>query len=1046
MSNYFITQFSQTLPKVLLLGDSLDFCQQLADIFKRRNFETQIFTFADCRRAKVQSQLKQQTFYKIFAIPNLTGNEIVTKQVQNLLAARHEPITFISRFDSTVDIDNNQTHSWYQDCKAQYNQLVTLANSFPRANFIIVRDLLLEKTSFHPAFNFIFSQSSDQLLTDPGISFNFVSQNSFLSQIEKLIFAPCTGEKTLFITDPISPSQLMRTLNAALDFSFRIQHETYPPVEFSFPFNYRTLTGNSDLTLLSRSYLAPYLNPAKPQVPVSTTITPVSDEVLTTAPTTFPHRLRTLFSDNLVNQSSVSITPVVKITAPETSTKTSSKASKSSKKTSSSATKEQATIAITPVPKVIKKPKKHKILSTAKKVLTSGQESFLQKYTQQTSQKELVCRRINLRGFNFISCAAESQPDVTTVQDSSNHSSSTSSVIFPQSTIKPRQVTAIPPTPAPTITSHYSSLRPPLKTAHFSLLKLLKKLDLPTNFKEFCRRALAHRLLILLAAVIAVASLIIFFFGLQPRLSQTHTQHSLEKYFQTCQDFDTCFGSNSLKHAVTFSLKRRDGLSDFATSVNNLSLHYQELNRRLANFFAVSWQNQNGDPAQELEIVTQTLTLALEDYEDTQRQFTANQTTLAPLANQQQLLYFTNNFASLGEQLHQLQNYLPLLQDISNRSELHLSLVGLDDNVARTGGGLILGVDNLTFNAGKLVGSEIITTDEIATRSSIKAELPSQLASRQATSSAGLANLTFARDFASVASLLDPILQSGHDFQPDLVVSMNLDTLDRLQSLLFSSDSSPLKVTASTQDNHDNQIFWQQTLSGLHRTLAQLSPAQAPAFLHALFSEFTAQNLQFVSLDDNLHQTLLSAGLFSGSTGVLCPSGFGSSTCILDTFVAHEDALTANPQLQQQVNHQIILTSEETTHRRTMVFTNDSSHDVSQYLTFSLPQGATLDSLDLDGRLIKLDNHDAYTLALKPGQTVTLTLTCSLPRSITSSDFTYSFYNEHQNGLANQSLQISIKTDLPYIPRIIAPSAINNQDGVIFNVKDGQDFLGALVF
>ena len=108
MSSYFVTEFTQSLPKILIITDLADFGDTLVTIFAKRNFAAQVVSFADLS-SRFAATFAQTTYYKIICLTNLAGNTVTSKTVKTLLAGRHEPIMFLTRFDSTVDIDNINT-------------------------------------------------------------------------------------------------------------------------------------------------------------------------------------------------------------------------------------------------------------------------------------------------------------------------------------------------------------------------------------------------------------------------------------------------------------------------------------------------------------------------------------------------------------------------------------------------------------------------------------------------------------------------------------------------------------------------------------------------------------------------------------------------------------------------------------------------------------------------------------------------------------------------------------------------------------------------
>ncbi|MBQ6449794.1 hypothetical protein IJJ08_02735 [bacterium] len=1147
MSPYLVTEFPQALPQVLLLGDVPTALEQIATIFHERGFASQIYHWQSLTSAAARERLGQKNYYKIICLVELGGAQSDLSLIRSVLSGRREPILFITRFDSTVDVDNLQTRTWYQACRQQYQHIIALAEEFPRANLLIVRDLLVRDQAYHPGFEYIFRQLNSQVLTDPGINFFFISQTNFLQQITPQFFVPFTGEKYLFTAQAISSNRVFDHLDQITDHHYKIVMESYPPVDFAFPFALTALSGPADMDMLTSDYLQSFLLPqpttqtvARPQktYPVAATvkITPVpaknkakskknptgkkttvdqSASAVKLEPITLPPGM-TLYEDKGLPKTVLSV---------KNADRKEKKPANKEKQSLDNAVKVALEATNDKLKKVSDRPhlkakSARQILKAVRTTITAQEKTVLENYLDREKQvitRPPQCEYINLQGFNFYQCQLQPQAhvivDIPLLQTAPSQETSTSTAqknidvtikksqkrqeIASKSTKgsspsrsqgakKTRSQEAldfttkyfnqeITPEPGRIVTTMPLE-RPvaPKKTlAKGSVKKTgLKKRTRPLSTKavipaagrswqlpgglvvptpamrRFYRRYLTNQIVAGSAVILAIMVVFIFFLVVQPRQNQEMITTALKAYFQECVDLNSCLGARALRHTSTFTLVKNNDYPDLVASILRLVSRRERLEGSLDTYFATAWQNQSGSVASELKILRQTLGLAQEELANAKRLFADARLSLHELTDDTHLNTFAISLNELESEFQLLNKYLSFLEAAANIDNLPITLVIMDNNVARTGGGLILGVANLTFEHGSYKGLEFLTTTQLINASNIKINSPHQLADIDSVETSGLHNLTFARDFNETAILLTQDLSGAMTFKPRLIVGVNLDTIADLERLLAGRlVNETLKNTAPAHTTSENEIALGSVLSELDLQINRLAATRGDEFVKLLLNNFDNQAFQFYSVSDTLKDAITSAGLRSDAASVRCPGGFGSSVCYLDTFVQNEDYLGSNTGLTRETTHEIVLASGLTRHHRTVVFTNNSPVQVvNDYLTFSLPLGATLESLTLDQEAVELDEDDALILTLAPGQSQTLEIGYRLDRTIANSDFTYSFYNQHQNGSPDQNLKVIIVSEVPYTPRIIAPTAVTSSDTITFGQPGAESFFGAVVY
>lgn len=1116
MAQYLVTEYTQAAPQVLLLGDTDVVYDDLVDILEKHGFNAQIYTFTQLRKSTVRERVRQNSYYKVICLFNLSGPNTTLEELEMILASRREPILFITRFDSTVDVDNLQTRPWYQACRQQYQQILALAQKYPRANQIIVRDLLLNKTPYHPSFSYIFRQSDAGLLTDPGINFFFISQKNFFSQIEAELFAPYAGEKILFTANALSPVKVFHHFDEVTHHRFRVITESYPPVEFAFPFPVTDFAGQADLNTLTSDYLDTYL---------TSLVSPsrsANRQKLYASAKSARNILRPVKKNNSKDFEQITLPP------PKISPKD---------------TRDHRLDQITLPPELAgtgknSRDKKSRSVKSARQILkavrttiTSQEETVLERYlaAEKVKSTPKLCRRVRLDGINFIQCI--------TPEDAG--------LILPTLTTKttlktPALILEVPPTPIPAsekkllikdkdktstsktvtnkknkktpssssknvskkdaltfVTSYFStpfkkktiplsslplSLKPSLSHQvietiynffHISPKKVKKytkkqiitykkekntknknnKQDLlfssilhSPSVKHISRHYGSNRFIAASAVGLALIIVVYYFFFVQPRQNEKTVISILTTYFQECVDQNSCFNSNALRRTYTNSLVKKNSLPDFTLSLTRLTTKYERLTNQLDTYFATAWQNQSGDVTIELQILRQNLDNTQKELQNVRRSFDSAQAELHALASSDQLGVFTTNLSQLEKRIQLIDDYLPLFEAFASRPELKTTLILMDQNVARTGGGLILGAANLDFLKGAYQQTHYLTTTSMIKNSSVEVHTPHQLKDVKTTETSGLHNLTFAREFSETASLLQTDLRSALAYKPDIIIGVNLNTISHLEQLLLDKPAEQtLSQQAKIYNTGEKEMLLEEIFSELNIKLDRFVPSRGHEFIELLLQNLESGQLQFYTTDDTLKNAINTVKLRSDVNSVRCPSGFGSSVCYLDTFAGHEDYLNSNSFLTQNITHRIEINGDVTKHSRTIIFTNESpSESVSDYLTFHLPQNAQDVELLLNDQEIKLDDDNAYQLQLNPGKTATLEVKFSITRQITNSDFTYSYYDQHQNGYPDQNLQVIITNHVPYSIHTIAPRAVTKGDVITFARTGAVSFFGAV--
>lgn len=260
MSEYFITQFTEVLPKILIIGEEGNFSQQVCQLFQQRSFNVDFFDFSNnTLSAKNLKKLQEQTYYKIVCLFNLSGNTPNVESIIKILKTRKEPMLVLTRFDSIIDVDSSSTHTWLEYSREQYNNVLALQQALTKSTLILIRDLILEENNYHPAHSYFFYHLASRQLLNPQFDFHFISQKNFLSQIQSYLFAPYSGDKIIVEPNPISALKYFRSLNYFFDYQYQVINQSFSSPVYEFPFTIKKVSIQSDLDFLNEQYIKAHL-------------------------------------------------------------------------------------------------------------------------------------------------------------------------------------------------------------------------------------------------------------------------------------------------------------------------------------------------------------------------------------------------------------------------------------------------------------------------------------------------------------------------------------------------------------------------------------------------------------------------------------------------------------------------------------------------------------------------------------------------------------------------------------------------------------------
>jgi hypothetical protein len=1015
MSKQLITEFTKVLPKILLIGDDSDLALKITAQLRENNFKV---VYRSSTRLLSDEQaaasFAQNTYYKIIYLFNLKDNTQPLRVPSQILRWRHEPILIITRFDTTTNLDSPLTHQWFQNCLTQYNNITALAQRFPKASLLIARDLILTDSAFHPAASYFFSRLGAGEILSPGFAFSFISQNSFLEQARTLLFAPYTGEKMLFATNQIAAASIFHAFADVWSPKLKLVTETLPIADFEFDFSLTLYSGVSDLNFVTSEN--------------------VFFKKLLTPPTPTPQQSPP--------REEVSLPPLPHL----------------------------------PTPPVAVSAKTKHILQRARKILTTKEESFLSRYLD-GANTPFTRKNIDLRSFDFLQSAVKPVPPATfspkpppradhrrvQINFDLSYFATRAPIIAPISpqrnlaTIKvPQQTSARASKPKTELAKQtYLKGRASRPTAPTTTRRQQTRLTRSRPRSPIGRHFFASPLARAVAGGTLILALVVLGYTVfyHPTIRRAATQSALRTFFTTCHAQAACLTNTDLSHELTSLTSAPVNEQALIGLLSEFLPATQKFDKQLIRALGVAWQNQPGVLTDEWQIVAQSLTLVQETLTPLQAELVRQENYLVTLTDLTTINDFKERLDVLNNNLQLLRRHLPLLEALAAEDELAASVLMFDNTIARSGGGEVLGYVQVELQKGKLGAVSAQPLSEIIAAANLEISSPPTLQDYRDTAleATGAYNLAFGRDFNATSALAAQLWTSAGGKQVDLSAGLNLNTLAALEAVVNKKDAGAVLATlrgdlrSVTIGSKEKTLI--SHLNTLHAGLARLSGEQLKLMFFSFLNQLNTGEMSLSSPRDDLALAFAGVGVTGDPSNVLCPAGFGTDLCFLDIFVQTDDYLDLNVDLVQTVTHTIELELERTRHMRQIILDNRAGkRPAADYLTFSLPVGAKLESLEVDGEAVTLDTNKGLRVVVEAGQALTIEVTAMLERTINKNDLTYSFYNQGQSGLLDQSIQVIVVNKLPYSPKIIAPAAVNEQKNIIFNPVSGQSFQGAVIF
>lgn len=995
MSAQLITKLSKILPKILLIGDGSSLSLSIANAYKEKKFRLIYYREQDLlNQVDLREKFSKHTYYKIIYFFNLLNNSQEVKKIKQILKNRHEPILFITRFDTATQADLPRTHSWFKTTLAQYHNINSLVEAFPKASVLIAHDLILDN-GWHPARDYFFSRSAEGELLSPGFGFSFISQSSFFAQIQPLLFSAFSGEKMMLITNKITPKSIFTTFSELKIPPFKIITHQLEVVDFEFDFPLIIYSGVSDLNF-----------------------------------TKADHRF---------------FQPLLQLPTPNTHINESAKGIK----THVDLNKNNTQVVVDKPAKTPNK-KQRQIISQAKAILTHREEGFLCRYTKSQPTNNFI--PINLTSFDFLPTVSRHHsslflPNFNLSQQRLKQLKIPPVVIWrqaPASLHLGQDIINLPIiTTASAIKTTPVAKTPPKSSSSVRAKTLLRKRR--PNWRKTLTRFIKPAIFTLIPLIIVASSLMIY-----SRWRQTKAQHLLVNFFQACTSVPTCLTTNQSALLDTSDLSPSIA-TDFLQALQKYIQTEDQLNSnlgRLGKWFTGREQLAANQFITELKTA---INQAQESEKQLQNLLENHSPILSSFATTSNWQIFLKQIQNSASNKRLLIEYTPLLEVLLQSEQVQSAQILFDNFYTRRGGGVIYGF--ALHSLADKNPSKIYSLSEIASASAIKINLPekiNQQLSLENNPEMGLKNLAFDRSFVDVAALSQQLLNGATKKKPNLIWASSFAANQRLTQVLLGDQQALALANLQQQpivnaNSRENALI--SNLKAQNSRFLSGDEQLLSKYIYEFLNLLNEGEILFYADNEKLTNLIASLRLDDDLRNIACPASFASKTCFLDGFAQHDNYLQVGALLTQTAIHTIELEPAVTKHQRRLVFDNTKgTQDLVDYLSFTLPNQSRLESVVIDEVAHNLDQNYGLILVVPAGKSANVELNFSVDRAISENDLTYSFYNHHQFGLNGQKTQVIINNRLPYRQKIIAPAAINEQKSIIFNTLISRSFQGAVVF
>lgn len=1014
-----VTQFSNTLSQVLLLAPAGEFANQIQIEFEQRGFSVHFINLIDfLQNDQLQLDLQKQSFYKIVTLFGWTEKPLDYQLLTHFLQFRHEPTLIISRLDTFPNFSAKEQLRLQQVHCQQLAAIEYFADNLSKKTLLIGQDII-SSDCCHLLFRFICRQQNQNRLIDPEIDFSPLPCDQFLIQNLATIFSPYDGERFLFCAQPIKSEKILFRLSELSGATTQIISHPYESKKTKLSFSPLSLFGKTDLKFLTNNF--------------------------------FAHLLQQLEFEKI--SPPIIVQPAKKL-AIKNAQNINYKSNYSNKN----------------VNNVLRGANHNEeFFQHFPQEIASQEEKILRHYHSQAPYQHLSLQvpSCNLLHGKLVCALPEKKALVVPpiVEISCYHQDDLffSPLEPPFSTSRHLKTTAKHPIKSSSVTTSTLAVKQPVKILSQKLEKEKKSFSRSQSSEKIISKKILHVKKPIPLCFSKFSLSPIFFVGfflfliafcifILPLNNLDTNQKKLQTFFSSCQEKKSCFNQETFSFLQNnFQEKKQtQEINQFVSSLNAYFTQKQVFENQVNRLYRTILQKEPGDVIQEINLVDQALTNAVSSLNDVDLAFNQAQKKLQTFVSVEDLTQFKDQLTAYKTQLLLWKKYKDLFIVLAQQDKINLALLVLDNVHLLNQGGQFIGAQNLNFSQGKIVESHFVYAHSFANAKAIKIDNPIIFKDLSATSAAGLYNSPYQENFSDFYQTISKTISSA-TAEPDLVISLNFNSFSQLAAPITNRKASEIFSQIENQLNSlslpERENFAFNLNQNLGQIIANLNDRdQVVAFFFALLKQFNQQEMLFASHQPALKDLIESANLNHQLNTRSCPSSLGGNVCYIDSFVQLRSLLSGENLIPLQIDHVVVLNPQETVHARTLTYQNQNKIDSRETINFLLPEQTIDVNFSLNGK-DQLPNTDgSYSILVPAGQQLSAVLTYVVPRSLEQNNFVYSFAEQKQSGAYNQTVSVSFKNNLPYNPKVVAPSATIDGKKITFNSFSEAGFLGAIAF
>lgn len=408
-------------------------------------------------------------------------------------------------------------------------------------------------------------------------------------------------------------------------------------------------------------------------------------------------------------------------------------------------------------------------------------------------------------------------------------------------------------------------------------------------------------------------------------------------------------------------------------------------------------------------------------------------------------------------------------------------LVLLQDNAElRSSGGFLDGAILLSFENGFFVDQQFLTNDQIMQSNFGQKAAPAEIKDLLGESQWYFRDSNWASDFNQASQDSAWYVEQLSGDKVNIVTALNYSTIQKILAKLgtvtlpngeqiaapnLEAQFQEKLLTEVTQKTGTGANFRNQVLTAILNQLLHLSDQTQLSQLTDLFyQDLTAKEIFMTSKDQSLQQAF-KANVWTGEElNSICPEGFNTNNCFLDSFYQVESNVGVNKVnrfISENITHNLGIAKDFVRHKQTIVFTNSARENTwplgtyRDFIRFYLPINAEVEKVSFAGQEIPTNllrnsvenDHRVIGVVIEvpSNSQKTLEITYVLKNSMTT-PFSYVFLDQKQAGNIDKKTKYNIVFDESFKPQKIAPQA-NYADQIISFENDNQNhFIFAVDF